>query len=90
MQNDKVALTLATHGASVKRAVIKGFKSNRDEKNDITLFDDKEQSLAFMLAGKETNIVTSDLYFTPSNVTDSTVTMTADAGSGKTLSLTVL
>ena len=87
LQNDKVALTLATHGASVKRAVIKGFKSNRDEKNDITLFDDKEQSLAFMLAGKETNIVTSDLYFTPSNVTDSTVTMTADAGSGKTLSL---
>ena len=87
LQNDKVALTLATHGASVKRAVIKGFKSNRDEKNDLTLFDDKEQSLAFMLAGKETNIVTSDLYFTPSNITDSTVTMTADAGSGKTLSL---
>ncbi len=41
-----------------------------------------------MLEAKEANIITSDLYFTPSNVTDSTVTMTAVAGEGKTLSMT--
>jgi YidC/Oxa1 family membrane protein insertase len=41
-----------------------------------------------MLAAKEANIITSDLYFTPSNVTDSTVVMTAEAGAGKSITLT--
>ena len=84
LKNSKVELTLNTKGGVVEKAVIKGFKSN-DGSNDLTLFDGKNQSLKFMLAGKETNIITSDLYFTPSNVTDSTVTMTADAGNGKSL-----
>lgn len=38
-----------------------------------------------MLEGKETNIITSDLYFTPSNITDSTVTMTAVGSNGRSL-----
>ena len=84
LKNSKVELTLNTKGGVVEKAVIKGFKSN-DGSNDLTLFDGKNQSLKFMLAGKETNLITSDLYFTPSNVTDSTVTMTADAGNGKSL-----
>ena len=84
LKNSKVELTLNTKGCVVEKAVIKGFKAN-DGSNDLTLFDGKNQSLKFMLAGKETNIITSDLYFTPSNVTDSTVTMTADAGNGKSL-----
>lgn len=84
LKNSKVELTLNTKGGVVEKAVIKGFKAN-DGSNDLTLFDGKNQSLKFMLAGKETNIITSDLFFTPSNVTDSTVTMTADAGNGKSL-----
>ena len=84
LKNSKVELTLNTRGGVVEKAVIKGFKSNSGN-NDLTLFDGKNQSLKFMLAGKETNIITSDLFFTPSNVTDSTVTMTADAGNGKSL-----
>lgn len=84
LKNSEVELTLNTKGGVVEKAVIKGFKSNSGN-NDLTLFDGKNQSLKFMLAGKETNIITSDLFFTPSNVTDSTVTMTADAGNGKSL-----
>ena len=84
LKNSKVELTFNTKGGIVEKAVIKGFKTN-DGSNDLTLFDSKNQSLKFMLAGKETNIITSDLYFTPSNVTDTTVTMTADAGNGKSL-----
>lgn len=84
LKNSKVELTFNTKGGIVEKAVIKGFKSNSGN-NDLTLFDGKNQSLKFMLAGKETNIITSDLFFTPSNVTDSTVTMTADAGNGKSL-----
>lgn len=84
LRNSKLELTLNTKGGVVEKAVIKGFKDNEGRK-DLTLFDSQNQSLKFMLAGKETNIITTDLYFIPSNVTDSTVTMTADAGNGKSL-----
>lgn len=81
LKNSSVELTLDTKGGVVKKARILGFKDRNGDK-DMTLFDGNEQSLNFMLAGKTTNIITQDLYFTPSNVTDSTVTMTADAGNG--------
>ena len=84
LRNSKLELTLNTKGGVVEKAVIKGFKDNNGN-SDLTLFDGKNQSLKFMLAGKETNIITSDLFFTPSNITDTTVTMTADAGNGKSL-----
>lgn len=81
LKNDKVELTLDTKGGVVKTARILGF-TDRNGKNDVTLFDGPEQNLNFMFAGKSINIKTQDLYFTPSNVTDSTVTMTAEAGNG--------
>lgn len=84
LKNSKVELTLNTKGGVVEKAVIKDF-SNMKGGKDITLFDAKDQNLKFMLAAKDMNIITSDLYFTPSNVTDSTVTMTAKAGDGKAL-----
>ena len=86
LKNDKVELTFNTKGGSIAKAVIKGFE-DRDDKMDVTLFDEKTQQMNFMLAGKSENIITQDLYFTPSNVTDSTVTMTAQAGNGGSLVL---
>ena len=95
LKNEKVELTLNTKGATVEKAVIKGYvghnlqvKDGSADAKDVTLFDDNDQSLKFMLEAKEANIITSDLYFTPSNVTDKSVTMTAVAGEGKTLTLT--
>lgn len=95
LKNEKVELTLNTKGGTVEKAVIKGYvghniqvKDGSADQKDVTLFDGKDQSLKFMLEAKEANIITSDLYFTPLNVTDSTVTMTAVAGEGKTLSMT--
>ncbi|MDE5947267.1 MAG: membrane protein insertase YidC [Prevotella sp.] len=81
LKNSKVELTLDTKGGVVRKARILGFK-DRNDASDVTLFDGDDQNLNFMLAGKTTNIVTNDLYFTPTNVTDSTVTMTAAAGNG--------
>ena len=86
LKNDKVELTFNTKGGTIAKAVIKGFE-DRDDKMDVTLFDEKTQQMNFMLAGKSENIITQDLYFTPSNVTDSTVTMTALAGNGGSLVL---
>ena len=81
LKNSKLQLTVNTHGGYVSGAKLMGFKSNNGDK-DLTLFADKEQKLNFMLAGKQTNIVTADLFFTPSNHTDSTLTLTANAANG--------
>lgn len=86
LKNSKLELTLNTKGGTVEKAVIKGFKNNNGTEG-ITLFTKDDQSLNFMLSGKEENISTNDLLFTPSNVTDSTVTLTATAASGKSLTL---
>ena len=102
LQNARVALTFSTKGAVVTKAYLKNPKGSKrfighnisdktgksDDLNGITLFQGRDQSLDYTLVAKEMNINTADLYFTPSAVTDSTVTFTAEAGTGKTLALT--
>ena len=81
LKNNKLELTLDTKGGVVRKARILGFE-DLDGAKDLTLFDAKDQNLNFLFAGKEDNIVTADLYFVPSEQTDSTVTMTATASNG--------
>ena len=84
LKNEKLELTLSTKGGTVTKAVVKGFKDHQGNQ-DVTLFDQKDQLLNFLLAGKDMNIITQELVFTPSNQTDTTVTMTAVAAPGKQL-----
>ena len=86
LKNGKLELTLDTKGGVIRKAVIKDFKSI-DDQPDVTLFDEKDQNMTFMLAGKQENIVTSEMYFTPSEQTNSTVTMTAKAQNGGEIAL---
>ena len=85
LRNQKVELTVNTKGGTVTQAVIKNYKDNITGKNDVTLFTPKDQSLNYVFEAKEANIATADLYFTPSNLTDSTLTLTATAAPGKTI-----
>ena len=84
LSNKKVALTLNSKGAFVEKAVVKNFKDRKGNK-DVTLFDANTQKLNYTLSTKTDNISTADLYFDASNVTDSTVTFTANAGEGKAI-----
>ncbi len=81
LKNDKLELTLDTKGGSLKKAVIKDFKGI-DGSDHVTLFDGDDHQMTFLLAGKQDNIVTSELYFTPSEQSDTTVTLTAQAQNG--------
>ena len=81
LKNGKVELTLNSKGGTLSKAVVKGFE-DKDGNPDVTLFASEDHQMNFLLSGKTENIVTQDLYFTPSNVTDSTVTMTAQASNG--------
>ena len=86
LKNGKLTLTLNSYGGTIEKAVIHNFQSI-DGSNNVTLFDAKDQQMNFMLAGKQENIVTNELYFTPTNVTDSTVTMMAQATNGGHIAL---
>ena len=86
LKNEKVELTLNSKGATVEKAVVKGFK-DRNDNPDVTLFQGDEQQLNYTLSAKESNIATQDLFFVPTNVSDTTVTFTATAGEGKTITL---
>lgn len=99
LQNAKLAVTLSTKGGTVTKAYIKNEKGSRryvghniadktgksDDLGGVTLFSGKDQSLNYTLVAKEMNISTGDLFFKPTAVTDSTVTLTAEAGQGKSL-----
>ncbi len=81
LKNNKLELTIDTHGGTISDAKILNFK-DRNGNKDITLFKGRDQQMKIMLAGKNENIVNSDLFFTPTNETDSTVTLTAKASNG--------
>jgi YidC/Oxa1 family membrane protein insertase len=81
LKNEKVELTFSTKGGTISKAVVMGFE-DKDSSANVTLFNSEDQQMNFMLAGKNDNIVTQDLYFTPSDITDRTVTMTAPAQGG--------
>jgi YidC/Oxa1 family membrane protein insertase len=87
LKNSKVELTFDTKGGTISKAIIKGFQNADNSKDEVTLFDEATQQMNFMLAGKQENIITRDLYFTPSNVSDTTVTMTAQAQNGGSIVL---
>ena len=85
LKNEKVELTFNTKGGTISKAVILGFE-DKDSAKNVTLFDAEDQQMNFMLAGKNENIITKDLFFTPTEVTDRTVTMTASAANGGSIS----
>ena len=94
LKNKKVELTFCSKGAYVEQVIIKGYvghnikvKNGSADKKNLTLFSGADQSISYLLNAKETNINTAELYFVPSEVSDSTVTFIADAGERKSLIL---
>ena len=94
VKNKKVELTFSSKGAYVEQAVIKGYvghnikvKNGSADKKNLTLFSGADQCISYLLNAKEININTAELYFVPSEVSDSMVTFIADAGEGKSLTL---
>ena len=95
LKNQKLELTISTKGGMLSKAVIKDFTGHHKNQEgkydpaldtqDLTLFEGQDQRLNFLLAGKADNIITKEMFFTPSNVTDSTVTMTLPAAGGGSL-----
>ncbi len=86
LKNSKLTLQLNTKGGVVDKVIISNF-TDRNGHKDLTLFQGKDQSLNYTFATKDGYVSTADLFFTPSEVTDTTVTFTAEAAAGKTLTI---
>ncbi len=73
LENDLVKLQFTTKGGRVKSAQLK--KYNGQDRQPVVLFDNQDADLNFAFNGKNENILTSELYFTPTKATDTTLTM---------------
>lgn len=61
LENDLVKITINTHGGVIEEAELKNHKDQ--QKENVRLLTAKDAKMAFSLATKTENIVTSDLFF---------------------------
>ena len=73
LENNLVKVTFSNKGGRVVSATLKDYNNQQGE--PLTLFNEEESSLNFAFDGKNENILTKDMFFQPTHVTDSTVTM---------------
>ena len=80
LENELVRLTFSNRGARVTSAILKEYTNQ--EGLPLELFNADDESINFMLDGKNENIVTEKLYFQPIVVTDSTLVFRMPVSTG--------
>ncbi|MBQ0049783.1 MAG: membrane protein insertase YidC [Bacteroidales bacterium] len=85
LKNNKVAVTLNTHGGTLTNATLLGDYKARDKKSPVTLLSAERTKMQLILEGRKELINSEDYYFDAVNQTDSTVTMRLTAANGGTL-----
>ena len=73
LENNLVKVTFSNKGGRVVSATLKDY--NNQQGQPLTLFNEEDSAMNFAFEGKSENLLTEDMYFQPTNVTDSTVTM---------------
>lgn len=82
IENELLKLTISNKGGQLCRAELKDETYKNQEGGAVVLFDGKDMDMNFMLTGKNQNITSNELYFTPKEVTDSSVVMSLPIGKG--------
>ena len=80
LENEVVRLTFSNRGARVTSAILKEYTNQ--EGLPLELFNQDDESINFMLDGKNENIVTEKLYFDPIEVTENTLVFRMPVGTG--------
>lgn len=81
LQNNKVKVFLSTKGGIISKVELKEYKNQ--QKTNVVLFSDKTASLDFTLRGKDKLLHTKNYYFTPVQLTDTSVVMQLTDFEGK-------
>ena len=82
IENELLKVTLTNKGGQMQKVELKDSTYKSRQGGNVVLFEGKEQNMKFMLDGKTANIVTDELFFVPTEVTKSGVTMHLPVGGG--------
>ena len=85
LDNGKVAVTLNTQGGVIEKAILKNYKNQQGQ--DVTLLSKEDSRFTFALSGKNENVSSDELVFTPTQQTTTSATLQATAANGGTLTL---
>lgn len=80
LQNDSLKVTISSKGGMITSAVLKKYSAYNA--SEVELFDAETNSYSFGLNTNSQHFDTKDFYFTPVEVTDTTVLMQLDLGKG--------
>ncbi len=83
LENSKVKVTLNTLGGRITEVMLKEYKDQ--QKEPVKLFTEEDADLTFLFSLKQENVNTRDYVFTPTAVSDSSVTLQLASGNGETL-----
>ena len=75
IENELLKVTLTNKGGQMQKVELKDSTYKSRNGGNVVLFEGKEQNMRLMLDGKNANIVTDELFFTPTEVSKTGVTM---------------
>ena len=91
LRNKKVSVKISNKGAAITEVLLNEYKSYRDFHENrnapLLLYSAKDADLGLMIEAKTGSIDFANYFFTPTNVTDSTVTMSLTAANGAAIEL---
>ncbi|MBR4591355.1 MAG: membrane protein insertase YidC, partial [Bacteroidaceae bacterium] len=82
LENELLKITIANKGGQIARAELKDPTYKDQQGKQVVLFDNNESNMRLLFDGKEDNIVTDELYFTPKNASKNSVTMSLPISDG--------
>lgn len=82
IENELIKITINNKGGQVCKAVIKDETYKDQNGNQIVLFDENDANMSMQFDLKEDNIITDELYFTPTEVKNDAVVMSLPVGNG--------
>lgn len=85
LRNDSLEVEVSTKGGIITRAKLLGYKAYNAPQ--VEVFTPQDNQYGFVLSNNTQRFETQNFYFTPSEVTDSSVVMKLDLGDGATWGL---
>ncbi len=82
IENELLQLTVSNHGGQLCRAELKDPTYKNQQGGQVVLFDGDDSDMQFNFDGKDENIRTDELYFTPTNIKKNEVTMSLPVATG--------
>ena len=82
IENELIKVTINNKGGQLCKAVIKDETYKDQNGNQVVLFDENDANMSLHFDLKEENIISDELYFTPTDIKNDAVVMSLPVGNG--------